>query len=177
MNDVPLVKDNKINDINTSIIAIKKQLKQINEAVGLIDLPTIDTSEFVRKSDIVDVVAIDNMHPVSSDGVARALSYSTEEIATGGKWIDGKPIYRKAYDVYGFGILNEVAIDTNLNNTNINVISVGGTFRVYSEGSTYNWLQIGYGTSGLRITQTNIVFQAGSYYTNAVLCWIEYTKN
>ena len=48
MNDVPLIKTNSINDINTSLIAIKKQLKQINEAVGLIDIPSADTSGFVK---------------------------------------------------------------------------------------------------------------------------------
>ena len=45
----------------------------------------------------VDVVESGNMHAVTSNAVADSLSYSTEEIKTGGKWIDGKPIYRKAY--------------------------------------------------------------------------------
>lgn len=72
MNDVPLVKDNKINDINTSIIAIKKQLKQINETVGLIDISDApDLSPYVKKSDIVDVVASGNMNPVTSNAVAE----------------------------------------------------------------------------------------------------------
>ena len=71
MNDVPLVKANNIHDINTSIIAIKKQLKQLNEAVGLIDMPTIDTSIFVKKSEVVDVVEADNMNPVTSNAVAE----------------------------------------------------------------------------------------------------------
>lgn len=69
MNDVPLVKANNIHDINTSIIAIKKQLKQLNEAVGLIDMPTIDTSIFVKKSEVVDVVEAGNMNPVTSNAV------------------------------------------------------------------------------------------------------------
>lgn len=45
----------------------------------------------------VNVVEKNNMHAVTSNAVAGALSYSTEEIATGGKWIDGKPIYRKVF--------------------------------------------------------------------------------
>ena len=69
MNDVPLVNTNNIHDINTSIIAIKKQLKQLNEAVGLIDMPTIDTSVFVKKSEVVDVVEEGNMSPVTSNAV------------------------------------------------------------------------------------------------------------
>lgn len=43
----------------------------------------------------VDVVQSGNMHAVSSNAVAESLSYSTTEQATGGKWIDGKPIYKK----------------------------------------------------------------------------------
>jgi len=75
MNDVPLVKDNKINDINTSIIAIKKQLKQLNEAVGLIDIPDMpDLSPYIKKSDVVDAVASGNMNPVTSNAVAQSLN-------------------------------------------------------------------------------------------------------
>jgi hypothetical protein len=45
----------------------------------------------------VDVVEDGNMHAVTSNAVADSLSYSTDETLTGGKWIDGKPIYRKVY--------------------------------------------------------------------------------
>lgn len=47
----------------------------------------------------VDTVQSGNMHAVTSNAVAESLSYSTEEMATGGKWIDGKPIYRKVFTV------------------------------------------------------------------------------
>ena len=117
MNDVPLVQKNDINSINTSLIAIKKQLKQLTEAVGLIDVPDLpDLSPYVKKSDVVDVVesgnmnpvtsnavvpvdevAVGNMHSVTSNAVAKSLSYSTQEVKTGGTWIDGKPIYRKCF--------------------------------------------------------------------------------
>ena len=43
----------------------------------------------------VDVVEKGNMHAVTSNAVADVLSYSTDEVKTGGTWIDGKPIYRK----------------------------------------------------------------------------------
>jgi hypothetical protein len=69
MNDIPLIQKADINSINTSIIAIKKQLKQLNEALGLVDVPSIDTSVFVKKSDVVDVVEADNMNPVTSNAV------------------------------------------------------------------------------------------------------------
>jgi hypothetical protein len=37
------------------------------------------------------------MHSVTSNAVAVANSYSTSETLTGGKWINGKPIYRKVW--------------------------------------------------------------------------------
>ena len=43
----------------------------------------------------VDVVEYGNLHAVTSNAVADSLSYSTQEVKTGGTWIDGKPIYRK----------------------------------------------------------------------------------
>ena len=38
--------------------------------------------------------------------VDKANSYSTDEIKTGGVWIDGKPIYRKVVEIPDFGIGN-----------------------------------------------------------------------
>lgn len=43
----------------------------------------------------VDTVASNNMHSVTSNAVSRAMSYSTDEVNTGKKWIDGNTIYRK----------------------------------------------------------------------------------
>ena len=121
---IPLVQNNEKDSINTSIIAIKKNLERINSILGLVDSGSdIDTSEFVKKSDIVDVVQSGNMNPVTSNAVATSnampvdtvtsgdmhsvtsnavaekMSYSTTEQLTGGKWIDGKPIYRKVFNL------------------------------------------------------------------------------
>ena len=43
----------------------------------------------------VDTVEAGNLHAVTSNAVSRVMSYSTEEVNTGAKWIDGRPIYRK----------------------------------------------------------------------------------
>jgi hypothetical protein len=132
MNDIPLIQKADINSINTSIIAIKKQLKQLNEALGLVDVPSIDTSVFVKKSDVVDVVQSGNMNPVTSNAVAEVADslepvdevtsgnmqsvtsnavaecgiYSTEEVYTGKTWYDGKKIYRKCYYNLSVSIAN-----------------------------------------------------------------------
>ena len=83
MNDIPLIQKADINSINTSIIAIKKQLKQLNEALGLVDVPSIDTSVFVKKSDVVDVVEADNMNPVTSNAVATSNAMPVDTVTSG----------------------------------------------------------------------------------------------
>ena len=83
MNDIPLIQKVDINSINTSIIAIKKQLKQLNEALGLVDVPSIDTSVFVKKSDVVDVVEADNMNPVTSNAVATSNAMPVDTVTSG----------------------------------------------------------------------------------------------
>lgn len=68
-------------------------------------LSTLSTNEIVATKNtdysavaVVDRVAEGNLNPVTSNAVAGALSYSTDETPTGGKWIDGKPIYRKVVE-------------------------------------------------------------------------------
>jgi hypothetical protein len=94
---IPLVQKAEKDNINTSIIAIKRNIERINMLLGLSNSEDIDTSEFVKKSDIVDEVTVGNMQPVTSNAVAKAMSYSTEEVWTGGYFIDGKKIYRKCF--------------------------------------------------------------------------------
>lgn len=87
MNEVPLIEKVQKNDINTTIIAIKKQLKELNALLGLIDIQSDkqDLSPYVRKDEVI-----------------KAISYSISEVKTGGYWIDGKPIYRKCFSGTGF---------------------------------------------------------------------------
>ena len=85
--------------------ADKPQLIKVYDNPTDIDVSALSEGEVVgtKGADfncvaIVDRVAVDNMNPVTSNAVADALSYSTEETLTGGRWIDGKPIYRKVLD-------------------------------------------------------------------------------
>ena len=121
---IPLVQNNEKDSINTSIIAIKRQIERINMLLGLVDSggSDPDLSGFVKKSEVVDIVeagnmnpvtsnavvpvdevTLGNMHSVSSNAVSKALSYSTEEQFTGKYWIDGKPIYSRSFSVAGIG--------------------------------------------------------------------------
>lgn len=81
---IPLVQNNEKDSINTSIVAIKKNLERINSILGLVDSESdIDTSEFVKKSDIVDVVQSGNMNPVTSNAVATSNAMPVNTVTSG----------------------------------------------------------------------------------------------
>ena len=48
---------------------------------------------------VSDTVTAGDMNPVTSNAVAKAVNYSTDEVKTGATWIDGKPIYRKVLNI------------------------------------------------------------------------------
>lgn len=84
------------------------------------DLANLEVGQIIATKDEgnelsnpVDVVQDGNMHAVTSNAVADSLSYFTDEVKTGGKWIDGKPIYRKTL------------VFTNLTLTRDSVIHIG----------------------------------------------------
>ena len=103
---IPLINEVNKNDINTSIIAIKKNIERINTLLGLNNTEEIDTSIFATKEELeqaetdlapVDEVTSGNMHAATSNIVAKILSYSTTEHKTGKKSIDGKDVYSKSF--------------------------------------------------------------------------------
>lgn len=135
MNDVPLIKTNSINDINTSLIAIKKQLKQINEAVGLIDIPSVDTSSFVKKSDVVDTVESGNLNPVTSNAVAESCcrfpDYANPITVSSVTWIATVDCYITVLQIFNYSASTEVYIDGNVvsvtdSETGLKVIAFNG---------------------------------------------------
>ena len=135
MNEIPLVQNVQKNDINTSIIAIKKQLKELNAMLGLIDVPSNDSpdmSPYVRKDEVVDVVRRFDQSPVTSNAVSESLSYSTTEQKTGGYWIDGKPIYRKVYT--GLVIKNTTTLVDTLTDID-KLLSARGLITSYTSSS------------------------------------------
>lgn len=70
MNSVPLIQKVDKDSINTTIIALKKAINEIESVLGLDSGSEIDTSVFVKKSEVVDAVEADNLNPVTSNAVA-----------------------------------------------------------------------------------------------------------
>ena len=84
---IPLVQNNEKDSINTSIIAIKRNIERINMLLGLVDSGSPDLSGLATKQELedaitqvetdlapVDEVTLDNMQSVSSNAVAETLS-------------------------------------------------------------------------------------------------------
>lgn len=125
----------------------------------------------------VDVVQDGNMSAVTSNAVADAISYSTTEQKTGGKWIDGKPIYRR---VVSCGALpNNTAKSVAHNIANIEwIVKYNG---MASNGNEWLQLPASYYSDaaiGLSANDTYITLRPYSNRTayTTTLVTIEYTK-
>ena len=190
MNTIPLVKGNTQEEINTSLIALKKaldemnssssktdasvqsQIKQINELIENINTQIEDLQP-------VDTVTSGNMHSVTSNAVSRATSYSTDEVDTGKKYINGNNIYSKTYD---FGYLpNSTTKTMSLNIDNLEQITKIKGVANKSSGIAIplpfiNISNLSYSVQ-LSISQNNIEVQTGFNYSEYFArITIEYTK-
>lgn len=148
-------------------------------------LSTLSTNEIVATKNtdysavaVVDRVAEGNLNPVTSNAVANALSYSTDETFTGGYWIDGKPIYRK---VIQFNNETTISYDPgeNFTLTTLGLSDIDNIFSIYAFNTTGSkttkrrfspiaFFWINDTTLTLRATTT-----ITSYYLGLI---IEYTK-
>ena len=141
---IPLVQNNEKDSINTSIIAIKRQIERINALLGLSNSEEIDTSVFATKTELedavtqvetdlapVDEVTVGNMQSVTSNAVAGALP-KAEDISS---QISGKVgqiailRYGKVIQIIGYlakGTAGEVAVATGLPKPKYNSLTIYG---------------------------------------------------
>ena len=111
--------------------------------------------------------------------VDSSNSYSTDEVKTGGKWIDGKPIYRKTIDCGALPNNTTKNVAHGIDNLG-RVIKTEG-YSVGTAGSAGAFIPLPY-VSGIPMAMyidlTNIVLQASGNYTNYIDTYItiEYTK-
>lgn len=126
-------------------------------------------------SNPVDVVQDGNMHAVTSNAVADAISYSTNEVKTGGKWIDGKPIYKKTFVFTNITLTTGTT--TQIGTTDIPIDNIIKTedFVLKSDlatvGSSYKSVYIEY--NGKIFAKQDLSSYADGWY---IYFTIEYTK-
>ena len=164
---IPLVQENSVDAINTSLIAIRNQMGN-----GGSNMSDVNVNVDVNYN-VADTVERGNSLPVTSNGVANCLSYSIQEKFTGKYWIDGKPIYRKCYDA-GSYVSN---IDWDVTSLNIDVLINSQVIGCNSaDGTSTKWTMSL--ASGIDSRQAYLSFghfiTSGDYYKRYAI--IEYTK-
>ena len=109
--------------------------------------------------------------------VDNSNSYSTDEVKTGGKWIDGKPIYRKAGYIDTLPNSSYV-LDATLTSSYVDkVISMGGAGKEgtnYISGSGYTDYSARLGFTIMSDGFRSLTYSGITY--NNVTWWVEYTK-
>ena len=114
---IPLVQNNEKDSINTSIIAIKRNIERINMLLGLSNSEEIDTSKFATKEELqqavtdlqpVDEVALNNMQSVTSNAVAKALPLTTSasQVIWSGGVSYGPNTNSAILGAYGYGLFD-----------------------------------------------------------------------
>ena len=110
------------------------------------------------------------------------LSYSTSEHATGETWVDGRPIYRKAYvGTYSrsASAVNNITLESS---KDVTLINVGGAM----EHSSPGWVPVSYAEGDteyayiyVQNTSHNLLLRnKGTAATNLrYRVWVEYVKN
>lgn len=122
------------------------------------------------------------MNPITTNAIAKSLSYSTTETMTSNTWIDGKPIYRKCgvYNNGGTIETGKVLLDSTLTTSYVDtVIATGGS--AISSYENNLMLNIG-GYSGdeyrlcLAISNNGLIKMESLDTYTKFKWWIEYTK-
>ena len=170
---IPLVQENSVDAINTSLIAIRNQMGN-----GGSNMSDVNVNVDVNYN-VADTVERGNSLPVTSNGVANCLSYSTQEKFTGKYWIDGKDIWSKTVHCGALPNNSSISIQDVIP-TNANLTKIEGIAR--SSSSVINLPYTDYYQNqilviGMSIDVYSLAFRtnfdASSYQGDITL---EYTK-
>lgn len=87
---IPLVDNNGKDSINTSVIAIKKEIEQIESLLqnARNKLKSLSDNDFLYRSDLTDTVTVGDNQPVTSNAVADKInSLDVPSVGGSGKYI------------------------------------------------------------------------------------------
>lgn len=129
-------------------------------------------ARFYKKHLLIKAATI-GIADISINAVKTALSYSTEETLTGGTWIDGKPIYRKAVPILSIGnVTGGQTMSIPFDRTTIKDVVNANT--VFKNSSGYDYPHWGVVTS---VDSNSIIIQwlnTGALSSGYII--LEYTK-
>lgn len=118
---IPLVKKLDIDEINTSLIAIRKLLNNAG-------ITETNITNIVGKDYDIIIQEIQNQ-------LNALTTYSTTEHWTGKYWIDGKKIYSKCYHFNGDNTSRWTLIDSTFTYEKYKIVSAYGCIDRVGEGS------------------------------------------
>ena len=122
----------------------------------------------------------DNVLNNVKDYVDNSNSYSTQEVKTGGTWIDGKPIYRKVIDFGSLPNATTKNVNTGLDFSICNVIKFEAFAKNTRTSDSTSAIPVPYGTDVLPSVMKDgtISIYTTKDWTNYSQCYvtIEYTK-
>lgn len=128
----------------------------------------------------VDEVTLNNMHSVTSNAVANSMRYSTSEVNTGKKWIDGKPIYRKVVDCGALPNADFKYVNHNISNLGVIINVFVNSYTASGNGTMLpyvNPVSIS-GQISFTYSKTQIELRTATDYSSYVNTYaiLEYTK-
>lgn len=150
------------------------------DGIGEGNFTSIKFVPFKKYAHVV-IKATSGLEETQQDYVLQSLleadNYSTDEVATGKKWIDGKTIYRKVLTGTSIPSGSFIGEITGFET----VIKADGWIK---EGSLGNWLPVGYGvvngnTSNpqMRVdADSRVYFAVANYTVLKYIVTLEYTK-
>ena len=116
------------------------------------------------------------MQSVTSNAVSKCLSSNETEVDTGGKWIDGKELYKKCFN---FGSLPNTSAQSKAHNlNNVKIVRVYGIALTSFYSIPMPHISLGGYSIELYATTRDIVISTQgnlSNYTGYVI--LEYTKS
>lgn len=164
-----------VNAVANYCYALKKGDKIYTTAGCTCKIRYYKSHLYIKAVDGVDISDEDTFLVTVKNFVQEKNSYSTTEMLTGGKWIDGKPIYRKVFD-NGSWASN---LSINVSSLNIDTLvksEVIGSSN--SSGTQGKWVisnNSGVDSRSCFIDNDNVILLTrGSYYKRYVI--LEYTK-
>lgn len=108
------------------------------------------------------------------------FQYSTDEIDTGKKWIDGKTVYRKCYTGNSFNANTRKVLDTTINSSNVDtVIDISGSYKRADNGNIrplYTASESSNDGMTITIGPENVYLYGYNVNTSKYTVVIEYTK-
>lgn len=147
-------------------------------------LPIVDATGGTKKITVPNLLktlteSISNIREKITD----LTTYSTKEVKTGEKWIDGKPIYKKVFIFNNRELSINNPINHGISNLSV-VVSLQGIFKDSNTFITFPYLYDTVNAMYLKATSTQIITavpKGGSLSLSAssnrtFYCTIEYTK-